>query len=59
MSYKQKKSQTKAVIMLSTFVRAYDVGYCKEDSKSVPAIVDSYNKHMGGLTRVAEFCMPI
>ena len=45
MSYKQKKSQTKHVIMLSTFVGAYDVAHHKDDSKSVPAIADSYNKH--------------
>ena len=29
MSYKQKKSLMKPVIMLSTFVRAYDVAHCK------------------------------
>ena len=33
--------------MLSTFVRGYDVTYHKDDSKSVPAIADSYKKHMG------------
>ena len=49
MSYKQKKSQTKPVIMLSTFVGAYDVAHCKDDSKSVPVIADSCNKHMGGI----------
>ena len=47
MSCKQKESQTKPVIMLSTFVGAYDVGHHKDDSKSVPAIVDSYKKLMG------------
>ena len=51
MSYKQKKSQTKPVIMLSTFVGAYDVAHCKDYSKSVPAIVDTYNKHMGGIDK--------
>ena len=45
MSYKQQKSQMKPVIMLSTFLGAYDVVHCKDDSKSVPAIVDIYNKH--------------
>ena len=37
--------------MLSTFVGAYDVAPCKDDSKSVPAIEDSYNKHMGGIDK--------
>ena len=45
MPYKQQKSQMKPVIMLSTFLGAYDVVHCKDDSKSVPAIVDIYNKH--------------
>ena len=49
MSYKQKKSQMKPVIMLSTFLGANDVAHCKDDSKSVPATVDTYNKHMGGI----------
>ena len=48
MLYKQKKSQTKPVIMLSRFVEVYDDAHRKDDSKSVPAIADSYNKHMGG-----------
>ena len=51
MSYKQKKSQTKPVIMLSTFVGAYDVAHCKDYNKSVPAIVDTCNKHMGGIDK--------
>ena len=51
MSYKQKKSQTKPVIMLSTFVGAYDVAHCKDVSKSKLAIADSYNKHMGGVDK--------
>ena len=34
--------------MLSTFVGVYDVAQCKDDRKSIPAIVDTYNKHMGG-----------
>ena len=51
MSYKQKKSQTKPVIMLSTFVGAYDVVNRQDDSKSVPAIAESYSKHMGGIDK--------
>ena len=51
MSYKQKKSQTKPVIMLSTFVGAYDVAHHKDVSKSVSAIADSSSKHMGGNDR--------
>ena len=51
MFYKQKKSQTKPAIMLPTFVGTYDVAHCKDDSKSVPAIADSYNKHMGGIDK--------
>ena len=38
----------KPVIMLSIFFGAYDVVHRKDDSKSVPAIADSDNKHMGG-----------
>ena len=51
MSCKQKESQTKPVIMLSTFVGAYDVAHHKDDSKSVPAIVGSYNKLMGEIDK--------
>ena len=51
MSYKQTKSQTKPVTMLSTFVGAYDVFHRKDDSKSGPPIADSYNKHMGGINK--------
>ena len=54
MSYKQKKSQTKPVIMLSTFVGAYDVAHHKDVSKSVPAIADSYNKHMEGIDKSGQ-----
>ena len=50
-SYKQKKGQTKPVILLSTFVGSYDVAHCKDYSKLVPAIVDTYNKHMGGIDK--------
>ena len=51
MSYKQQKSQMEPVIMLSAFLGAYDVVHCKVDSRSVPAIVDIYNKHMGGIDK--------
>ena len=51
MLYKQNKSQTKPVIMLSRFVGVYDDPHRKDDSKSVPAIADSYNKHMGGTVK--------
>ena len=37
--------------MLSTFVGVYDVVHCKDDRKSVPATVDTYNKHMGGIDK--------
>ena len=37
--------------MLSTFVGVYDVAQCKDDRKSIPAIVDTYNKHMGGIDK--------
>ena len=37
--------------MLSTFVGSYDVAHCKDDSKSVPAIADSYNKRIGGIDK--------
>ena len=55
MLYKQKKSQTKPVIMLSRFVGVYDDAHRKDDSKSVPAIADSYNKHMGGLVCLSRW----
>ena len=51
MSCKQKKNQTKPVIMLSTFVGAYDVAHHKDVSKPVSAIADSSSKHMGGNDR--------
>ena len=51
MFYKQKKSQMKPVIMLSTFFGAYDVAHRKDDNKSVPAIADSFNKHMTGIDK--------
>ena len=51
MSYKQQKSQMEPVIMLSAFLGEYDVVHCKVDSRPVPAIVDIYNKHMGGIDK--------
>ena len=41
--------------MLFTFVGAYDLAHCKDDSKSVPAIADSYNKHMGEIDKSDKF----
>ena len=58
MSYKQKKNQTKPVIMLSAFVEAYDVAHRKYVSKSVPPIANSYNKHMGGIDK-SDQILPI
>ena len=49
MSYKQKKSQTKPIVMLSTFCGAFDVPHRKKVDKTIPAIVDSYNQSMGGV----------
>ena len=37
--------------MLSTFVGAYVVAHHKDDRKSVPAIANSYNKHMGEIDK--------
>ena len=45
MSYTQKKSQTKPVIMFSTFAGTYDFTHRKHDRKSVPAIADSCKKN--------------
>ena len=58
MSYKQKKNQTKPVIMLFAFVGAYDVAHRKYVSKSVPPIANSYNKHMGGIDK-SDQILPI
>ena len=49
MSYRQKKSQNKPVIMLSTFKGAYSVPHRKKDDVSIPAMVDTYNQSMGGV----------
>ena len=54
MSYKQKKNQTKPVIMLSAFVGAYDVAHRKYVSKSVPPIATNIWE---GLTRVTRSCL--
>ena len=37
--------------MLLTFVGVYDVAQCKDHSKSIHAIVDTFNKHMGGIDK--------
>ena len=39
-SYQQKQSQNKPVIMLSTFCWAFDVPHRKKADKTIPAIVD-------------------
>ena len=39
-SYQQKQSQNKPVIMLSTFCSAFDVPHRKKADKTIPAIVD-------------------
>ena len=44
MSYTQKKSQTKPVIMFSTFAGTYDFTHRKHGRESVPAIADSCKK---------------
>ena len=49
MSYRQKQSQNKPVIMLSTFCGAFDVPHRKKEDKVVPAMVDLYNQNMGGV----------
>ena len=49
MSYRQKQSQNKPVIMLSTFSGAFDVPHRKKENKVVPAMVDLYNQNMGGV----------
>ena len=49
MSYWQKQSQNKFVIMLSTFCGAFDVPHRKKADKTIPAIVDMYNQTMGGV----------
>ena len=49
MSYQQKQSQSKPVIMLSTFCGASDVPHRKKADKTIPAIADMYNQIMGGV----------
>ena len=49
MSYRQKKSQNKPVLMLSTFKGAYSVPHRKKAYQTIPAMVDSYNQCMGGV----------
>ena len=47
LSYQQKQSQNKSVIMLSTFGGAFDVPHRKKADKMIPAIADMYNQSMG------------
>ena len=49
MFYRQKKSQNKPVLMLSTFKGAYSVPHRKKADQTIPAMVDSYNQCMGGV----------
>ena len=49
MSYCQKQSQTKPLIMLSTFCGAFDVPQRKSEDKTIPAMVDMYNQNMGAV----------
>ena len=49
MSYRQKKSQNKPVIMISTFCGTFDVPHRKKADKTIPAIVQMYNQSMGGV----------
>ena len=46
MSYRQRQSQSKPVIMLSTFCGASDVPYRKKANKTIPATAD--DQSMGG-----------
>ena len=49
MSYKQKKTQTKQLVMLSIFCGAFDVPHRKKNNKIIPAMVDFYNQSMGSV----------
>ena len=49
MSYRQKQSHNKPVIMLLTFCGAFDVPDRKKANKTFPAILDMYNQSMGGV----------
>ena len=49
MSYRQKQSQSKPVIMLSIFCGAFDVPHRKKADKTIPAIADMYNQSKGGV----------
>ena len=49
MLYRQKQSQNKPVLMLSIFCCAFDVLHCKKEDKVVPAMVDLYNRNIGGV----------
>ena len=55
MSYRQKQSQNKPVIMLLTF----DVPHRKKTVKTIPAIVDTYNQSMGRVQlNLTKWCIP-
>ena len=49
MSYRQKQSQGKPLIMLSSFYGAYNVPHRKKEDKVIPRMVDGYNRNMGGV----------
>ena len=57
MPYKQKKSQRKPVIMLSTFVGACDVAPRKDDSNQYLLLKIVTTNIWEGLTRVIKFYM--
>ena len=40
-------SQSKPVIMLSTFCGAFDVPHRKKADKTIPALADMYSENMG------------
>ncbi len=49
MAYKQKKTQSKHLIMLSTFWGASNVPHRKKQDATNPKVVDNYNQNMGGV----------
>ena len=58
MSYRQKQSQNKPVIMLSTFSGAFDVPHQKKENNVVPAMVDLYNQNIGGVDSSDQVMYP-